>query len=107
MKALFAPDAKENDVGISRVISTYISNISRLEIVRYDLKVKNATLDDSSVYVRGNFFITFKDHRTGGLKNSRGNINWKLSWAEGDGKSNYSRIRLNPPIHTAVRRGPL
>jgi hypothetical protein len=86
VKALFAHDAKENGVGISRVISTYISNFSRLEIVRYDVKVNNVTLDNSSGYVKGNFFITFKDHRTGVLKNSRGNINWKLSWDEGEWK---------------------
>lgn len=83
VKALFAPDAVENGVSIARVLSSYSSNFSKLEIVSYDVKVKRATLQNSLGYVRGDFFITFKDQRTGVLKNSRGNINWKLAWAGG------------------------
>ena len=94
VKALFAPDAVENGVSITRVLSSYSSNFSKLEIVSYDIKVQRATLQNSLGYVRGDFFITFKDQRTGVLKSSRGNINWKLSWAEGAWKIQELTYRI-------------
>jgi LysM repeat protein len=83
VKALFAPDAVENGVGIARVLSTYSSNFSKLDIVSYEVKVNGVSLQNTLGLVRGDFFITFKDQRTGVLKSSRGNINWRLSWSEG------------------------
>jgi ketosteroid isomerase-like protein len=86
VKALFMPDAVENGVSISRVISSYSSNFSNLDIMKYDVKVSGISVDKSLGYVRGEFFITFKDQRTGTLKSSRGQINWTLSWTEGSWK---------------------
>ncbi|HKQ33166.1 MAG TPA: LysM peptidoglycan-binding domain-containing protein, partial [Thermodesulfobacteriota bacterium] len=86
VKALFMPDAVENGVSISRVISSYSSNFSNLDIMKYDVKVSGISVEKSLGYVRGEFFITFKDQRTGALKSSRGQINWTLSWTEGSWK---------------------
>jgi LysM repeat protein/ketosteroid isomerase-like protein len=86
VKALFMPDAVENGVSISRVISSYSSNFSNLDIMKYDVKVSGISVDKSLGYVRGEFFITFKDQRTGTLKSSKGQINWTLSWTEGSWK---------------------
>jgi ketosteroid isomerase-like protein len=83
VKALFMPDAVENGVSISRVLSSYSSNFSNLDIMKYDVKVSRISVEDSLGYVRGEFFITFKDQRTGALKSSKGQINWTLSWTDG------------------------
>lgn len=86
VEALFMPDAVENGVSISRVLKTYSTNFSNLDIVKYDIKVNRVSVEDSLGYVRGEFFITFKDQRTGALKSSKGKINWTLLWAEGSWK---------------------
>ena len=86
MKALFAPDAVENGVGTARVLNTYISNFSKLDIINYEVKVNRVSLQNTFGLVKGNFYITFKDQRTGVLKNSRGNIDWKLLWSGGGWK---------------------
>ncbi|HET7289616.1 MAG TPA: DnaJ domain-containing protein [Thermodesulfobacteriota bacterium] len=83
VKALFMPDAVENGVSISRVLSSYSSNFSNLDIMKYDVKVSRISVENSLGYVRGEFFITFKDQRTGALKSSKGQINWTLSWTGG------------------------
>ncbi len=83
VKALFAPDAVENGVGISRVLDSYSANFSRLDIVSYEVKVKRVSVQNTLGQARGDFFITFKDQRTGVVKSSKGNINWRLSWTGG------------------------
>ena len=83
MKALFAPDAVENGVGISRVLDSYSANFSRLDIVSYEVKVKRVSVQNTLGQARGDFYITFKDQRTGVTKSSKGNINWRLSWTGG------------------------
>ena len=83
VKALFAPDAVENGVGISRVLDSYSANFSRLDIVSYEVKVKRVSVQNTLGQARGDFYITFKDQRTGVTKSSKGNINWRLSWTGG------------------------
>lgn len=83
VKALFAPDAVENGVGISRVLDSYSANFSRLDIVSYEVKVKRVSVQNTLGQARGDFYITFKDQRTGVVKSSRGNINWRLTWSDG------------------------
>ena len=86
VKALFLPDAIENGVSISRVISSYSSNFSNLDIMKYDVKVNGISVENGRGNVRGEFFITFKDQRTGTLKNSKGTISWMLYWTGGSWK---------------------
>ncbi len=83
VKALFASDAVENGVGISRVLDSYNANFSRLDIVSYEVKVKRVSVQNTLGQARGDFYITFKDQRTGVVKSSRGNINWRLTWSDG------------------------
>jgi curved DNA-binding protein CbpA/murein DD-endopeptidase MepM/ murein hydrolase activator NlpD len=83
VKALFAPDAVENGVGISRVLDSYSANFSKLDIVSYEVKVKRVSVQNTLGQARGDFYITFKDQRTGVTKSSKGNINWRLSWTDG------------------------
>ncbi|MCI0482202.1 MAG: DnaJ domain-containing protein [Candidatus Dadabacteria bacterium] len=83
VKALFAPDAVENGVGISRVFDSYSANFSKLDIVSYEVKVKRVSVQNTLGQARGDFYITFKDQRTGVTKSSKGNINWRLSWTDG------------------------
>lgn len=83
VKALFAPDAVENGVGISSVLDSYSANFSRLDIVSYEVKVKRVSVQNTLGQARGDFYITFKDQRTGVTKSSKGNINWRLSWTDG------------------------
>lgn len=83
VKALFASDAVENGVGISRVLDSYSANFSRLDIVSYEVKVKRVSVQNTLGQARGDFYITFKDQRTGVTKSSKGNINWRLSWTGG------------------------
>jgi LysM repeat protein len=83
VKALFAPDAVENGVGISRVLDSYSANFSKLDIVSYEVKVKRVSVQNNLGQARGDFYITFKDQRTGVTKSSKGNINWRLSWTDG------------------------
>ncbi|MEQ9618867.1 MAG: LysM peptidoglycan-binding domain-containing protein [Deltaproteobacteria bacterium] len=83
IESLFAPDAVENGRSISSVIDTYKSNFASLDIISYDIKVNNVNLREKIGYVRGDFYIKFKDQRTGTMKNSRGTIDWQLSWKGG------------------------
>lgn len=83
VKALFASDAVENGIGISRVLDSYSANFSRLDIVSYEVKVKRVSVQNTLGQARGDFYITFKDQRTGVVKSSKGNINWRLSWTGG------------------------
>lgn len=83
VRALFAPDAVENGVGISRVLDSYSANFSKLDIVSYEVKVKRVSVQNTLGQARGDFYITFRDQRTGVTKSSKGNINWRLSWTGG------------------------
>jgi curved DNA-binding protein CbpA/LysM repeat protein len=94
VKELFAPDAVENGVGIAKVLNTYSSNFSKLDIVSYEVKVNRVSLQNTLGLVRGDFYITFKDQRTGVLKSSRGNINWRLSWSDGAWKIQELTYRI-------------
>ncbi|MEW6143989.1 MAG: DnaJ domain-containing protein [Thermodesulfobacteriota bacterium] len=94
VKALFAPDAVENGVGIAKVLNTYSSNFSKLDIVSYEVKVNRVSLQNTLGLVRGDFYITFKDQRTGVLKSSRGNINWRLFWSDGGWKIQELTYRI-------------
>ncbi len=83
VKSLFAPDAVENGVNIATVLNSYSSNFANMEIISYDIDVKNAAVHNHTGSVAGKFFIKFKDRRTGVMKNSRGRINWRLIWSGG------------------------
>ena len=83
IESLFAPDGVENGRSISTVINSYKSNFASLDIISYDIKVSTVNLREQTGYVRGDFYIKFKDHRTGAMKNSRGQINWQLHWKGG------------------------
>jgi curved DNA-binding protein CbpA len=63
VKALFASDAVENGVGISRVLDSYSAYFSRLDIVSYEVKVKRVSVQNTLGQARGDFYITFKDQR--------------------------------------------
>lgn len=83
VKALFAPDAVENGVGISKVLDSYSANFSKLDIVSYEVNVKRVSVQNTLGQARGDFYITFRDQRTGVTKSSKGNISWRLSWTGG------------------------
>jgi len=86
VKSLFAPDAVENGKSISTVINAYSANFATLEIISYDVKVRNASVYNNTGTVGGDFYVSFRDQRTGARKSSRGRINWKLFWESGEWK---------------------
>jgi len=86
VKSLFAPDAVENGKSISTVINAYSASFATLEIISYDVKVRNAAVYNNTGTVGGDFYVSFKDQRTGARKSSRGRINWKLFWESGEWK---------------------
>jgi len=46
----------------------------------YDIKFKDAALDDQIALVKGDFIISFKSSEEDRYKKSYGHINWLLSW---------------------------
>ena len=80
IRSLFAPNAKENGVSIYKVLDTYKGNFSKLDIIRYDIKVKDSRVDNLAGFVTGDFIVTFRNQETKLTKNSRGQISWLLKW---------------------------
>ncbi len=82
IRSLFAPNAKENGVSLYKVLDTYESNFSTLDIIRYDIKVKNTYVDNFVGVIIGDFIVTYRNRANGLTKSSRGNITWLLRWRE-------------------------
>ncbi len=80
IRSLFAPNARENGVSLYKVLETYKSNFSTLDIIRYDLKIKRSSIDNSAGIVMGDFIVTFENPRSKLIKSSRGSITWLLKW---------------------------
>ncbi len=80
IRSLFAPNAKENGVSILEVFDAYKSNFSALDIIRYDIKVKNTNVDNFTGVIIGDFILTYRNQANGLTKSSRGNITWLLRW---------------------------
>ena len=64
------------------MMKKYDSSFNTIDILDYDIKVKRALVQNDFGFVRGDFFVTYRDARTGALKSSKGNINWKLAWKD-------------------------
>ncbi|HML95677.1 MAG TPA: DnaJ domain-containing protein [Thermodesulfobacteriota bacterium] len=97
LKTLFSSGAVENGVDFATVMKKYDSSFSSIDILNYDVKVKRALVQNDFGFVRGDFFVTYKDARTGALKSSKGNINWKLAWKD----ASWKIIELNYRIETS------
>lgn len=80
IRSLFAPNARENGVSLYKVLDTYKTNFSTLDIIRYDLKVKRSSIDNSAGIVMGDFIVTFENPKSKLIKSSRGSITWLLKW---------------------------
>lgn len=80
IRSLFAPNARENGVSIYKVLDTYKSNFTTLDIIRYDVKVKRSNIDNYAGIVMGDFIVTFLNPKNNLTKNSRGSITWLLKW---------------------------
>ncbi|MGD9650752.1 MAG: LysM peptidoglycan-binding domain-containing protein [Candidatus Dadabacteria bacterium] len=97
LKTLFSSGAVENGVDLATVMKKYDSSFNSIDILNYDVKVKRALVQNDFGFVRGDFFVTYKDARTGALKSSKGNINWKLAWKD----AGWKIIELNYRIETS------
>lgn len=82
LKTLFSSNAVENGVDFATVMRKYDDSFNTIDILDYDVKVKRALIQNEFGFVRGDFFVTYRDARTGTLKSSKGNINWKLAWKD-------------------------
>lgn len=82
LKTLFSSNAVENGVDLATVMRKYDANFNTIDILDYDIKVKRALVQNDFGFVRGDFFVTYRDARTGALKSSKGDINWKLAWKD-------------------------
>ena len=82
LKTLFSSNAVENGVDFATVMRKYDDSFNTIDILNYDVKVKRALVQNEFGFVRGDFFVTYRDARTGTLKSSKGNINWKLAWKD-------------------------
>lgn len=82
LKTLFSSNAVENGVDLATVMRKYDDSFNTIDILNYDVKVKRALVQNEFGFVRGDFFVTYRDARTGALKSSKGNINWKLAWKD-------------------------
>ena len=80
IRSLFAPNARENGVSLYKVLDTYKTNFSTLDIIRYGLKVKGSSIDNSAGIVTGDFIVTFENPKSKLIKSSRGSITWLLKW---------------------------
>ena len=58
----------------------YRKNFNSLDIMAYDIKFKDAALDDQIALVKGDFIFSFKSSEEDRYKKSYGDINWLLSW---------------------------
>jgi len=67
-------------VSIYNALDIYKSNFSKLEIIRYDIKVKRTKVDKSAGVIIGDFILTFRSEADRSIKSSRGNITWLLRW---------------------------
>ena len=80
IRTLFAPNARENGVSIYKVLDTYKSNFSTLDIIRYDININRSSIDNSAGILMGDFIVTFLNHINNLTKSSRGSITWLLRW---------------------------
>lgn len=80
IRSLFAPNARENGVSIYKVLDTYNSNFSTLDIVRYDIQIKRSGIDNSAGIIMGDFLVTFSNTKNKLTKTSSGSITWLLRW---------------------------
>lgn len=80
IRTLFAPNARENVVSIYKVLDTYKSNFSTLDIIRYDININRSSIDNSAGILMGDFIVTFLNHINNLTKSSRGSITWLLRW---------------------------
>lgn len=80
IRTLFAPNARENGVSIYKVLDTYKSNFSTIDIERYDVKIKRSSIDNSAGIVMGDFIVAFSNPINNLTKSSRGSITWLLRW---------------------------
>lgn len=80
IRSLFAPNARENGVSIYKVLDTYESNFSTLDILTYDFEVKRSSIDKYTGVVMGNFNVKFSNPVNKLTKTSQGSISWLLRW---------------------------
>ena len=69
LSKLFKKDARENGNSMEEVISLYKKNFNSLDIMAYDIKFKDAALDDQIALVKGDFIISFKSSEEIVIKN--------------------------------------
>ncbi|MDA2918689.1 LysM peptidoglycan-binding domain-containing protein, partial [Desulfobacterota bacterium AH_259_B03_O07] len=94
-EAFFQRGAKENGIKISKILPSYRKNFSSLEIVKYDFIIDRIYLKDQLAYINGDFELKFKDKNDRKIKNSRGRLNWILSWQDNNWKIKELNYSLN------------
>jgi LysM repeat protein len=80
--SFFKPDARENGVEVSKAIPSYRENFSSLEIIGYDVDIKNVDFKNYNASINGDFVVTFKNKNDKKIESSNGTIKWALSWQE-------------------------
>jgi hypothetical protein len=80
IRSLFAPNATENGVSIYKVLDTYKSNFSTLDIIKYEININRSRIDNYAGIIMGDFNVTFSNPANKVTKSSMGSIAWLLRW---------------------------
>lgn len=80
IRSLFAPNATENGVSIYKVLDTYKSNFSTLDIIKYEININRSRIDNYAGIIMGDFNVTFSNPANKVTKSSMGSITWLLRW---------------------------
>lgn len=59
--SLFEPYARGNRIELSKVISLYRENFSSLEIIRYDVEIKEVDFKNDKVLINADFAVFFRN----------------------------------------------
>jgi len=101
MKNLFLPGATENNMDINLAMDMYKSNFNKHKIIRYDIQVKNKSINGNNALVDANFVVIYKDNNNEKVNTKKGDISWKLKWIVNEWKINslnYKFDNLNKEI---------
>lgn len=80
MEKLFMPDASENNMNMDQALAMYKSNFQKHKIIRYDIQVKNKTINGDNALVNGQFVVIYKNNEDEKVNTRNGDISWKLKW---------------------------
>jgi len=77
---LFDKNARENGIPISKKLKSHEIVFSSVEILRYDIELKEIQIQDNKAFVKGIFITSYRKRGSDKLLRSSGEIRWGLVW---------------------------